>query len=218
MTKHQHSVGSDDCQAGVLPGLNFCVFNGGTLCYRHRFLLRKLLVNKVWSQAACRFEAWKTFCSRSCVLLDELLEVDRHQRRRCAFSRWKRVVYSQQLGEEAEATVIVRRSHQAAKILARVVTKHDKLVVLSVWVEWRTWHRKQRCVLFQRGAMFQKRRRFRQWLEFAIQLKAHHRHRVHQVREILSEVVNFSVVKAEFTRAAISNDDPNHKEIRAAKL
>ncbi|KAJ8554764.1 hypothetical protein ON010_g9720 [Phytophthora cinnamomi] len=189
MTMHQGSS-LEKRRAEVLLRQNFCVVEGGSLCYRHRFLLRKLLVNKVCSQVAYRFEAWKGFCIRSRVLLVRLLVVDQSQRRRCAFSRWKKLAYSQQLDEQAEATVIVRRTTHAAK-------------------EWRAWHRKQRCVLFQRAAMVQYRRRFYQWLEFARQSKLQRRQ---HAREIVNGIVNLSAVRAELARAAATNDDTNDKD------
>ncbi|KAG3132964.1 hypothetical protein PI126_g19385 [Phytophthora idaei] len=115
-----------------------CALDDGSLCYRQRFLLRKLLVNKWWSQVACSFNVWRAFCSDSSAVLARLLAVDQRQRQRCALLRWRRMVRCQQLGEQAEATVIVRHSHQAAKILARMIAKHEKLLLISLIVETAT--------------------------------------------------------------------------------
>ncbi|KAG3078445.1 hypothetical protein PI125_g20991 [Phytophthora idaei] len=136
-----------------------CALDDGSLCYRQRFLLRKLLVNKWWSQVACSFNVWRAFCSDSSAVLARLLAVDQRQRQRCALLRWRRMVRCQQLGEQAEATVIVRHSHQAAKILARMIAKHEKLLLIS------------------REARYQKRNRFQHWKVFASHLKAHRRDR-----------------------------------------
>lgn len=87
----------------------------------------------------------------------------RKQLARLAWAKWRRVVRTERLAEEAAAWRCVLWTRKADRVVARIAARGNKERLMDAWLAWKIWYRRERCKTWRRGMSMATRRHFVAW-------------------------------------------------------